>query len=372
LDEGVPVRRTTALIALAIALAGCAGVRDRIAGAPLGAAGGFDPAELVDVLAPGAIPTIDQPSFESPASAAEHLLAADPVVVVEIDGDARAYPLAILVWHEIVNDVVGGEPVAVTYAPLTGSAAVFRRTIGGEVVRFGGSGKLHRANLVMYDRSPRPSLWPQLLGRAVLGPARGRELPTVPVRVSSFADFARGFPAGRVLTASTGAARVYGATPYAGYESRARPSASFFPGAADPRLPAKERVLGVRVGRESRAYPFARLRRAGALADRIGGREVVTLWSAGTVSPVDTPLIAEGRDVGAAAAYSPVLDGDRFDFEAAPGGFRDRQTGSIWSVLGTAVSGPLAGRRLEPVEQTVAFWFAWAASVPATTVYGAS
>ncbi|MGH2794124.1 MAG: DUF3179 domain-containing (seleno)protein, partial [Actinomycetota bacterium] len=197
----MPIGRGIVLVAVALSLAGCAGVRDRIASRP---AGGFDAAEIVDVLAPDTIPAVDRPVFEDPASSADRLQPQDPVAVLEIDGDARAYPLAILVWHEIVNDVVAGEPIAVTYAPLTGSAAAFRRTVGGRVLSFGASGKLYRSNLVMFDRATR-SLWPQLRGTAVLGPGSGQSLEPVPLRIASFGDFRTAYPAGKVLTAQTGA-----------------------------------------------------------------------------------------------------------------------------------------------------------------------
>ena len=364
-------RSIVILFVLAFTFAGCAGVRDQVAGRSL-EPGGFAADELVDVLSPGTVPAVDRPSFETIGTASERLVERDPVAVLEMGGDARAYPLAILVWHEIINDVVGGDAVAVTFSPLTGSAVAFRRTVDGRVPSFAGSGKLHRANLVMYDRSAgRPSLWPQLPGGAVLGPAAGHTLETIPLRVVSFDDFARTFPAGKVLTARTGTARVYGATPYAGYDSRSRPSAAFFPHAPDPRIGAMERVLGVRAGDDSRAYPFGRLG-SGVVADRIGGRDVVVLWRAGRASALDSALISDGSDTGAAAAYVPDAGGRHLDLEAVAGGFRDRQTGSIWSVLGVATAGPLAGSHLEPLPQVEAFWFAWAASVPRTTIYGRS
>ena len=363
-------RLTSALVSLAIGLTGCAGVRDRIAALPQAGAG-FDSAELVDVLAPNTIPAIDRPVFEDPSAAAARLQPADPVAVLEVAGDARAYPLAIMVWHEIVNDVVGGDPVVVTYAPLTGSAAAFRRTAGNRVFSFSSSGKLYRSNLVLYDRATR-SLWPQLRGAAVLGPRSGLALERLPIRIVSFGDFRSAFPGGSVLTAQTGAARVYGATPYAGYDSRRTPSRSFFAPRPDRRLFAMERVLGVTISGQARAYPYAELRGAGSLEDRIGGREVVVLWRPGTRSPLDKPLIAEGRDTGSAAAFEPVAEGRRLHLTVAPEGFRDRETGSSWSVLGIATGGSLRGQRLTPLIHADAFWFAWAAFNAGTSIYGQS
>jgi hypothetical protein len=371
LQRDVKARSAAVAAALAVALTGCSGVRETLRARPGPASSVFDATELVDVLAPDTVPAIDRPAFEAPDEAARHLQPEVPVAVLEVAGEVRAYPLAILVWHEIVNDTVGGVPVAVTYAPLSGGVQAFRRTVAGRVLSFGGSGKLYRSNLVMYDRATR-SLWPQLRGEAVLGPLRGASLERLPIQIGSFGDFRGSYPNGRVLSAATGAARVYGATPYAGYDSRRAPSDSFFAVAPDRRLGAMERVVGVRTAAGSRAYRYATLRSAGAILDRIGGQEVVVLWREGTRSAVDTPLIADGRDIGSAGVFVPVVDGRRLDLSPAPGGFVDRQTGSVWSVLGVATGGPMAGKRLDLVEHMDAFWFAWAAFAPATEVFEAS
>jgi hypothetical protein len=357
--------------ALAVGFTGCSGLRETLRARPGPAPTVFDAAELLDVLAPDTVPAIDRPVFEAPGEAATHLQPEVPVAVLEVAGDVRAYPLAILVWHEIVNDSVGGVPVAVTYAPLSGGVQAFRRTVAGRVLSFGSSGKLYRSNLVMYDRATQ-SLWPQLRGEAVLGPLRGASLERLPIQIGSFGDFRASYPSGKVLSAATGAARVYGATPYAGYDSRRTPSDSFFARAPDRRLGAMERVVGVRTGSGSQAYRYATLRSAGVIYDRIGGLEVVLFWREGTRSALDTPFIADGRDVGSAGVFVPVVDAKRLDLSPAPGGFRDRQSGSTWSVLGVATGGPMAGKRLVPVEHVDAFWFAWAAFAPTTEVFGAS
>ena len=357
--------------ALAVGLTGCGGVRETLRAVPGPASTVFDAAELVDVLAPETVPAIDRPAFEAPDEAAGHLQPEVPVAVFEVAGDARAYPLAILVWHEIVNDSVGGVPVAITYAPLSGAVLAFGRTVAGRVLSFGVSGKLYRSNLVMYDRATR-SLWPQLPGEAVLGPLRGASLERLPIQIGSFGDFRDSYPDGKVLSAATGAARVYGSTPYAGYDSRRRPSDSFFALAPDRRLGAMERVVGVRIGAASDAYPFTALRSVEVIYDRIGEEEVVLLWQEGTRSALDTPLIADGRDVGSAGVFLPIVDGRRLDLYPGLGSFHDRQTGSTWSVLGVATEGPMAGKRLLPVEHVDAFWFAWAAFDPDTELFEAS
>ena len=355
-------------LAAALALASCAGVRDRIHARPGPASTTFDQAEMVDVLAPDVIRAVDDPAFSTAAVAAEWLGEDQPVVVLTSGGESRAYPLLILTWHEIVNDTVAQTPVAVTYDPLSNAAVAFDRRVAGRTETFGVSGKLYRSGLVMFDRRTH-SLWPQLPGRAVRGPLEGTRLEALPTQIASFGAFRAAYPDGRILSRETGLVRAYGFNPYEGYDSRSAPF-SFFAPRPDPRQPVMERVVGVFAGGEDRAFPYATLRAdGGVVADRLGGRDIVVLWRAGTRSPVDAPLMRDGREVGSTGVFVPVLDGRRLTLEATPEGFRDRETGSTWSMLGVAVAGPLAGRALTPVLHLDVFWFAWAAFAPATTIF---
>ena len=356
-----------ALVAL-VAVSACGGVRDAIHARPLPAAG-FDARELVDVLPVGRIPAIDRPRFESAAQAEEWLGGQAPVVVLSVGQNARAYPLAILLWHEIVNDVVGGRPVVVAYSPLTGAAAAFDRRVAGRAERFDVSGKLYRSDLVMFDERTR-SLWPLLIGRAVAGRAKDARLEQIPAQVASLASFRASFPTGTVLSRQTGSARAYGFNPYRGYLSRTAPFPSFFAPRAEPRLRPMDRVVGVSDAAGSRAYPIAALRRTGVLAERTAGRDIVALWESGTRSAIDDASVARGRDVGSTGVFIPVAGRRHLDFEALGAGFRDRQTGSEWTILGVATAGPLKGRHLQPVTHTEAFWFAWAAFRPGTSIAG--
>ncbi|MEM6667261.1 MAG: DUF3179 domain-containing protein, partial [Pseudomonadota bacterium] len=166
------------------------------------------------------IPSIDSPQFV-PIADAEELASNAPVMSLEIEGDARAYPLAVLIWHEIVNDTVGGLPVAITYCPLCNSGVVFERTVDGEMTTFGTTGKLRNSDLIMYDRATE-SWWQQFEGRAIIGARLGTELVRVPARLESFADFQTRFPDGQVLVPNDPRMRDYGRNPYAGYDSAAR------------------------------------------------------------------------------------------------------------------------------------------------------
>jgi len=360
--------RASLVCVLAVSLAGCGGVREAIRAQGVPASNRFDARELLDVLPPGRIPAIERPSFESGAQASRDWLTSgeEPVIVLAIGDDARAYPLAVLVWHEVVDDIVGSVPVAVTYAPLSNAAIVFDRRVGGRTETFAASGKLYRSNLVMADRRT-TSLWTQLDGRAVAGPSKGATLRPIPAQITSLAEFRLAYPTGGVLARPADPGRLYGFSPYAGYDSRTAPFGGFFAPASDPRLPSMDRVVGVSSGGEAAAFRYRRLRTERILAGRIAGGEFVVLWQPGTRSALDTDDMSKGRDVGSAGVFRPVAAGRRLDLAAAPGGFRDRQTGSTWSVLGVATAGALRGQRLEPVSHADAFWYAWAAFYPGTS-----
>jgi hypothetical protein len=318
---------------------------------------------------PDGIPAIDAPSFETVEEASTWLEGNEPVLAFELDGDARAYPIQILTWHEIVNDVVGGEPVSVTFCPLCNSAIVFSREAGDLVLDFGTSGRLWRSDLVMYDRQTK-SLWPQIEGRAVVGSLLGTELQVLPATMVSWDEWRSAHPEGQVLSRDTGFDRPYGNNPYVGYDD---PDGNpfLFDGPVDGRLPAMERVLAIELDGEAKAYPFGLLarERKTVVHDRVGDTDVVVFFERGTSSALDAPRISTGRDVGATGAFRPSIDGDDLTFEVRDGAFVDTQTGTRWSLLGTAIEGPLQGAELDPVPHIDTFWFAWGAFQPDTAIW---
>jgi hypothetical protein len=342
------------------------GSSDRVT-APL-----IDPDEIISGgPPPDGIPPIDEPKFLAPSDVT-FLEPQEPVIAVEVGDVAKAYPIRILMWHEIVNDDFDGTPVVVTYCPLCNTGiAYLRPTIDGELLDFGTSGKLYRSNLVMYDRQTN-SYWPQAIGKAVVGPLIGEELEFVPARILSWGDWSQAYPEGLVLSTDTGAQRDYGTNPYAGYDDEERPF--LFSGDIDPRLPAKEHVLGI-AGDEVIAFPYSELalRAVGGatvVQGSFGGERLAIFWHTGTVSALDAAQIPDSNDVGAAAAYVPVADGRRLTFVVQDGRIVDEQTGSQWSIDGRAVDGPLVGTRLEVAVAIDSFWFDWAAFHPETEVFG--
>ena len=313
------------------------------------------------------IPAIDAPRFVGFERADHWLHPKEPVIAIEVDGDARAYPLQVLIWHEIVNDRVGGLPVAVTFCPLCNAALVFDRGVEGRVLDFGTTGRLRKSDLVMYDRQTE-SWWQQFTGRGIVGHFAGTELRKVASRIVAYADFKEAFPGGEVLSRDTGYDRPYGKNPYRGYD-RIGDKPFLLQGSPDPRLPAMARVLGVEQGDAVRVYPLSRLEERPVINDEVGGKPIVVLGRKGMLSALDTERIAESREVAAAAAYSRRHAGRVLTFERKGGKVVDRQTGSEWDLFGRAVAGPLTGTELEAADGGVHFAFAWLAFHPETEVY---
>ncbi|HZX24537.1 MAG TPA: DUF3179 domain-containing protein [Woeseiaceae bacterium] len=207
------------------------------------------------------IPSIDEPRFVA-ADEAEFLSPADVVMGIEIDGDARAYPISILNFHEIVNDEIGGRPVAITYCPLCGSGIAFDRKFGEQVVEFGVSGLLRKSDLILYDRATE-SLWQQITGRAFAGPMRGEELEPIPVSITRWVRWRDAHPDTRVLSTDTGFERPYSnKTPYGDYDESRR---LLFPVDYDRSLHPKTVVHGVEVGDASYAVTESVLQAHGEL-----------------------------------------------------------------------------------------------------------
>ncbi len=233
------------------------------------------------------IPAISDPQFVR-ASQAKGIGPTEPVVTVEIAGaEPRAYPIRYLTWHEIVNDIVGGVPVAVTFCPLCNSAITFDRRAKGKTLTFGVSGKLRNSDMVMYDRETQ-SWWQQAVGQGIVGEMNGVELKALPTWMESWAQYKERHPDGLVM-AEPAFPRRYGSNPYVNYDSSARPF--LYNGEMPPHgIPPLERV--VRVG--ERAWPMPRLADVGFV--RESGVEIT--WQAGQASALDAGTIARGRDVG--------------------------------------------------------------------------
>jgi hypothetical protein len=309
------------------------------------------------------IPAIDNPKFISIDDADSWLKPEEAVLVMRIENegqtDTHIYPLQILMWHEIVNDVVAKTPVTVTYCPLCNTGVAFHRGFDDRVLDFGTTGRLRFSNLIMYDRQTE-TWWQQATGRGVAGKYAGGHLKLLPVLTVSWENAKERFPDAEVLSRETGYSRGYGSNPYRGYDRSSDPFLYRGPDVDSANEPM-DRVLSVKRNGEWGAYTYKRLRSQRVIRDTVGGSDIVVFWQEGTASALDAGSVSGGRDVGSANAFVPKADGKNLEFSVENGSIVDEQTGSTWDVSGTAVSGPLQGEELEPVTGVQHFWFSWAA-----------
>jgi hypothetical protein len=334
--------------------------RESVASALNGENDGSYPAPTIDLSRilssgqpPDGIPAVDEPVFQNVA-AVDWLTPAEAVLAFELDGEARAHPIQVLTWHELVNDTVGDAPVTVSYGPLCNSALAYDRRVGDRILDFGTSGRFFNSSMVMYDRQTE-SLWTHFDATAVAGLLAGTELTTYPISTVSWQDFRDAHPDGLVLTRNTGHSRPYGQNPYRGYDDES--SLPFlFDGEYDPRLASKTRVVVVRNGGDPAvAFPLANLG-SGAEVFEAHGESLVAVVDPGTASPLDQLYLSDGYDQGAVAVFENTFDGESLDLSRTDDGFLDAVTGTTFDVFGGALDG--SGRKLTPVEHLDTFWFA--------------
>ena len=300
----------------------------------------FRPAEWADEL----LPTERAPE--------PRMAASEQVIGVSINGEHRAYSVPYLGRREIVNDVVGGRKIAVTWCPLCYTAIVFDREVDGRELTFGVSGKLLMNSLVMYDRET-GSLWSQFAGEAVYGPLDGTRIEIVASQLTPWSDWRRQYPDTLVLDKQD-----FPLTEdvYFGYYLSTSPG-EIGQINRDDRLRTKEFVLGITGERSQRAYPIRVLRKVWIVNDTFEDDDIVVLISNGGATT---------------AVYSRSAGGRALTFERADSQFEmvDRETGSVWNMAtGVAVSGDLEGETLRRLPSFVAFWFAWTDYHPETELY---
>ena len=298
------------------------------------------------------IPSIDNPKF-APVSESQFVPDTTFVIGLDINGEKRAYPLFIMVWHEIVNDSVGGVPVAVTYCPLCFTNQVFERVIDGKEVEFGTSGKLYNSNLVMYDRLT-DSYWSQALGVAITGELTGYELKRIPFDVISWADWKTLHPDTLVLTTETGHIRSYGVDPYGDYYTDPR---ILFPVEhEDDRMHTKELILGFHESDVYKAYKQDDVESAIVINDIFNNK----------------PMMLVSLFSGDSRAFDRTVNDKVLTFDFVDNVIIDLESKSKWNYDGVATSGSMEGIQLVRLPFNPGFWFQWVAFHPDTEVYESS
>ena len=314
------------------------------------------------------IPALNNPKFISVTDAKTWLKAKEPVISLVIDGKARAYPLQILIWHEIINDEFKGIPVAVTFCPLCYSAIAFDRRLDGKTYSFGVSGMLRHSDMVMFDRETE-SWWQQITGEAIVGDMLGKKLKQLPAQIVGFEQFAKAFPKGMVVSKDTGHVRNYGRNPYVGYDEIGK-TPFLFRGKTDGRIRPMEKIVVVEIDGQSTVYPHTTTRKMRVINDEIGSQRVVIFHSDGANSALDAGQISDSKDIGATGVFVPEIDGKKLNFSFTNGVFIDDETKSKWNVFGRAIAGKLKGKQLEPIQHGDYFAFAWLTFRPKSVIYG--
>ncbi len=296
------------------------------------------------------IPALDRPR-SIPAAEADYLDDDEPVFGLQLGGEARAYPLRILDWHEMANDVVGGVPVALAYCTLCGAGVLYDARVGDQALEFGSSGLLYESNKLMYDRAT-DTLWNQLTGEPVMGElvGSGAALRRLPIVVSDWASWREAHPNTRVLDVETGHDRDY--TPGAAYGDYFASASTLFPVyQRSQELPEKSFVFGLLVEGTPKAYPLRDLQREPVVNDELAGRAVVVV-----TEPASRAVRAYERGA------------QRFEAGPRPGTLLD-DSGGLWRVTEPALKGP-DGSSLERLPGHLAYWFGWFSFYPRTLIHG--
>lgn len=313
------------------------------------------------------IPSINNPHFISQKDADLWLESSEPVISFQFNKTARAYPLQILIWHEIVNDEINDTPVLVTFCPLCYSAIVFDRRIDGEVHEFGVSGFLRHSDMIMFDRKTE-SMWQQFTGEAIVGDFTGTNLKILPSQILSYQQFKNAYPNGEVLSKDTGHRRSYGQNPYAGYDD-INNTPLFMDEKEDTRLRPIEKVIGVRIDKYQKAYPYSISQAERVINDIVGEEEIVIFHTEGARSAMDASQISQSRKDGSTGAFQRSLNGQVLEFSLSSGKIMDNQTESIWDISGKAIEGELKGEQLTPLIFGDYFAFAWLVFWPETKIF---
>jgi len=333
--------------------------------------------ELSIVLQRGSFQVLNYPVFIGKEAGLQNFFPREPVIAVEIDGKAKAYPLNMLSIHEIANDTLSGVPILATFCPLCNSGIVYDRrlTHKGEnhLLDFEVSGMLRKSDMIMADKQTE-TWWQQLEGKAIVGDLAGAELKVVPSLILSVKDFFDRYPNGKILSKSTGikdAEESYGYNYYKNYDrTDGKPYERFFdPNQIEKRLPAMERVVDIRNRGEFKIYPFSVIAKTGVINDEFNSKNVVLFYKPGLVSVLDEKDITQSKDLGTVTVFNSVTGGEKLVFRKEGDNFVDTNSNSVWDITGRCISGKLQNKQLLIEPNGIHFAFAWLAFHPESEIY---
>ncbi len=332
--------------------------------------------EIQIVLPKGSFPTLDFPAFVDKSQGMKMFFIKEPVIVIEIKGLAKAYPLNILTMHEISNDKLNGVPILVTYCPLCNSGIVYNRNLQFKgkdfLLEFEASGMLRNSDMVMLDRTTE-TLWQQLMGTAIVGTFNNAELDMLPSIIISVEEFFTRYPNGQILSKKTGFTeneKRYGYNPYKNYDEKTAPIQQFFDSdKVDKRLPAMERVVDIEFNENYKIYPFKSVAKKGVINDVFKTNKVVLFYKSGTVSVLDEANITTSKNIGSVTVFKAIIENKHLTFKKEKDLFVDNETNSKWDITGYCYAGKLQGKQLRIEPHSNHFAFAWLAFHPESEIY---
>ena len=332
--------------------------------------------EIQIVLPKGSFATLDHPKFIGKKEGLQHFFSKEPVIVIEINGFAKAYSLNILTIHEIANDVLAGKPILVTYCPLCNSGIVYDRILNFNgkktVLKFEASGMLRNSDMVMLDRKTE-TLWQQLMGTAIVGAFNEAQLNIIPSIIISVEEFFKRYPNGKIMSKKTGIVKAenrYGFNPYTKYDGKKNPLKQFFNSdKVDKRLPAMERIVDIEHNGDYKIYSFKSVAKKGVINDTFKTDKVVLFYKADVVSILDENDIKASKNVGSVTVFNAIINKQCLTFNKKRDEFIDNETFSKWDITGYCYEGKLKGKQLQIKPHGNHFAFAWLAFHPESEIY---
>lgn len=335
-----------------------------------------DLSEITLAVTRNYFPTIDYPAFINKTEGLIAFFKHEPVISVEINGYAKAYPLNMLTMHEMSNDSLGGVPILPTYCPLCNSSVVYDRRLNYKgknyLLDFEVSGMLRNSDMVMADKQTQ-TWWQQLMGKGLVGELADADLTVIPSLVISVEEFFNRYSEGLILSPETATSSEdrYGTNPYVNYDAKNNsPYKRYFDHAKiDQRLDAMERIIDIKGEDGYKIYPFSIIAKEGTLNDVYDDKALVFFHRSGTVSILDKSDISKSKAIGSVTVFSSEIDGKILTFKKVDEQFIDNETASIWDITGLCLKGKYKGMSLEPEIHGNHFAFAWLSFYPNSEIF---
>lgn len=330
-------------------------------------------AQFLVLQEPGAYPPVYYPEYVEAGKAGKVYFKNEPVIVVEYKGEAKAYPLSVLLFHEIVHDEIHGMPYVVTYDPYTNASAVYLRRMNFDNTEynlsFSSSGMIRQGALVLYDRNTE-SWWQQIKGEGLVGKLAGAQLEEYPCQVVSLAEFQESYPNGSILSnkIQTKKKFKYGTTPLIKFDTPLDKRPKYFEDSIDARMPAMEKLVVIHAGKDMIAIPWSRITDQQVISYQEDTLSIVVFYSNKAVSVCDEKEIEMSAKAGSATVFNTAIEGVHLTFRKEGDYFYDDQTNSKWTINGKCIEGKHSALSLNRLQAENPYAYAWLHFYPETRI----